>query len=175
MPWDHNADILERLGGLLALGVLLVLLLAALGGWALVGRTLQPIRRIVTEAERLDAAALPDALLPEAAETDSEIGQLVATLNRMTTRLRQAFDAQRRFAEAQQRFAADASHELRTPLTILRGEMELALTRPRPPAFYQATLSSAMEEIARMGRIVEGLGFLARRDAGEMQASRSLL
>ena len=173
VPWDHNADILERLGGLLMLGVPLVLGLAALGGWMLIGRTLQPISRIVTEAERLDAAALPDALLPQAAETDSEIGHLVATLNRMTTRLRRAFDAQRRFAEAQQRFAADASHELRTPLTILRGEMELALSRPRAPQQYQETLQSAMQEVARMSRIVEGLGFLARRDAGQMQSNVS--
>ena len=171
VPWDHNADILERLGSLLLLGVPLVLLLAALGGWTLIGRTLQPISRIVTEAERLDAAALPDALLPQAAETDSEIGHLVATLNRMTTRLRRAFDAQRRFADAQQRFAADASHELRTPLTILRGEMELALSRPRAPEQYQETLQSAMQEVARMTRIVEGLGFLARRDAGQLQAT----
>ena len=169
VPWDHNADILERLGALLLLFVPSVLLLAALGGWVLIGQNLQPIGRIVTEAEHLDAAALPEALLPHAAETDTEIGQLVATLNRMTTRLRRAFEAQRRFAEAQQRFAADASHELRTPLTILRGEMELALSRPRPLENYQATLRSAMQEIARMTRIVEGLGFLARRDAGQMQ------
>ena len=168
VPWDHNADVLERLLALLALGVPAVLLLAAGGGWVLVGRTLQPIGRIVAEAERLDAAALPEALLPQAAESDSEIGHLVATLNRMTTRLRRAFDAQRRFAESQQRFAADASHELRTPLTILRGEMELALSRPREAGVYQATLASAVEEIDRMSRIVAGLGFLARGDAGEI-------
>ena len=171
VPWDHNADILERLGRLLLLGVPLVLLLAALGGWTLVGRTLQPISRIVAEAERLDAAALPEALLPQAAETDSEIGHLVGTLNRMTTRLRRAFDAQHQFADAQQRFAADASHELRTPLTILRGEIELALSRPRAPEQYQQTLQSAMHEVARMTRIVEGLSFLARRDAGQLQAT----
>jgi len=168
VPWDHNADVLERLGRLLALGVPLVLAACGAGGWLLVGRTLQPISRIVTEAERLDADALPKALLPQASETDSEIGHLVATLNRMTTRLHGAFEAQRRFADAQQRFAADASHELRTPLTILRGEMELALARPRSVEAYQATIGSAVEEIDRMSRIVAGLGFLARRDAGQM-------
>lgn len=168
VPWDHNADVLERLGRLLVLGVLLVLAACAGGGWLLVGRTLQPIHRIVTEAERLDADALPKALLPEASETDSEIGHLVATLNRMTTRLHGAFEAQRRFADAQQRFAADASHELRTPLTILRGEMELALARPRSMDAYRATIGSAVEEIDRMSRIVQGLGFLAHRDAGQM-------
>ena len=168
VPWDHNSDVLERLAALLFLGVPAIILLAGIGGWVLVGRTLQPIGRIVAEAERLDANALPEALLPLAAESDTEIGHLVTTLNRMTTRLRRAFEVQRQFAESQQRFAADASHELRTPLTILRGEMELALSRPREAAVYQATLTSAVEEIDRMSRIVAGLGFLAREDAGEM-------
>jgi signal transduction histidine kinase len=168
VPWDHNSDVLERLAALLFLGVPAIILLAGFGGWVLVGRTLQPIGRIVAEAERLDANALPEALLPLAAESDTEIGHLVITLNRMTTRLRRAFEVQRQFAESQQRFAADASHELRTPLTILRGEMELALSRPREAVVYQATLASAVEEIDRMSRIVAGLGFLAREDAGEM-------
>jgi len=164
--WNHNADVLKRLAIMLALGFGGALGVAAFSGWVLVGRTLTPIRRIVTEAEGLDAADLPEALLPDAAETDSEVGQLVTTLNRMTTRLREAFAAQRRFGEAQQQFAADASHELRTPLTILRGEIEVALSRPRAPEAYRATLESALEEIAQMGRIVDGLGLLARLDAG---------
>ena len=177
VPWVHNDDLLDRLCLLLALAIPLVLTLTTLGGWLLVQRALQPISRIVTEAERLDVADLPEALLPEPTETDSEIGLLVSTLNRMTTRLHDAFesqrrfaDAQRRIAEAQQRFAADASHELRTPLTILRGEMELSLSRTRTPHEYRETLTIAMQEIARMSRIVEGLGFLARQEAGWMEA-----
>ena len=162
VPWVHNDDLLDRLCVLLALGVPAVLTLTTLGGWVLVRRTLWPISRIVIEAERLDAAALPRALLPEATETDSEIGLLVLTLNRMTTCLHEAF-------EAQQRFVADASHELRTPLAILRGEMELALSRPRVPEEYQGTIGSAIEEIARMSRIVEGLSFLAWQDAGQLE------
>ena len=169
VPWDQNADAIERLTLLLALALPALLLTAAAGGWVLVGRTLRPIRRIVTEAENLDVDALPERLLPVPEETDSEIGELVQTLNGMTTRLHHAFEAQRRFASAQQQFAADASHELRTPLTILRGEMELALTRPRSLEVYQATLASGVQEIDRMSRIVEGLSFLARHDADRLR------
>lgn len=171
VPWDHNADVLERLALLLVVGLPCSLVPVGLGGWMLVGRTLRPIRRIVAEADLLDAPALSEdhfPILPEAAESDSEIGELVTTLNRMTARLARSFSAQRRFAEAQQRFAADASHELRTPLTILQGEIELALTRPRSLDYYRSALGSALEEIQRLSRIVEGLSFLARRDAGQM-------
>ena len=170
VPWDQNADAIERLTLLLALTLPALLTAAAAGGWVLVGRTLRPIRRIVTEAENLNVDALPERLLPVPMETDSEIGELVQTLNGMTTRLHHAFEAQRRFASAQQRFAADASHELRTPLTILRGEMELALTRPRSLEVYQTTLASGVQEIDRMSRIVEGLSFLARHDADRLRS-----
>ena len=172
VPWDHNADILEHLGAGLVICLMLVLLVAGAGGWILVAKTLHPIARIVEEADRLDAADLPTALIPDAFETDTEVGRLVVTLNRMMTRLRSAFDAQRRFAEAQQRFAADASHELRTPLTILRGEMDVALTRPRDAETYRAVIASAVEEIDRMSRIVEGLSLSAEYDAENLAPGR---
>ena len=172
VPWDHNADILEHLGAILTGCLMLVLLVAGAGGWILVARTLHPIGRIVEEAERLDASALPEALIPEASESDTEVGHLVMTLNRMMTRLRFAFDTQRRFAEAQQRFAADASHELRTPLTILRGEMDVALARPRGADAYRSVISSAVEEIDRMSRIVEGLSLVAEYDADHLAPNR---
>lgn len=168
VPWDHTSDVLERLATVLGIIVPIVLLMSGIIGWFLVGSTLRPINRIVTEVDNLDAHTLADSLLPPPAESDSEVGNLVVTLNRMTSRLYNAFEAQRRFAEAQMRFAADASHELRTPLTILRGEIELSLSRQRTIESYQTTLTSAVEEIDRMSRIVEGLSFLARTDAGHI-------
>jgi signal transduction histidine kinase len=167
-PWDHDEDILDHLTVVLT-GVLFVILCAvATGGWILVGRALQPINRVVSEARRLDTREIPTQLLPPPMETDSEIGQLVETLNQMTTRLHDAFEVERRFGEAQQRFAADASHELRTPLTVLRSGMELALSRPRTIEDYRKTMQQGVEEIERMSRIVEALSFIARYDAKQM-------
>jgi len=167
-PWSRSEELLERSSALSAAGIIAVLVAVGLGGWTLVGRTLAPFGRIVTEVNRLDPTDLPESLLPQPPETDSEIGSLVHTLNRMVTRLRHAFQSQARYAEAQQRFAADASHELRTPLTILRGEIDLALSRNRTAESYRRTLESAQEEIDHMVRIVEGLGTLARHDAGSI-------
>lgn len=172
VPWDHNTDVLERLTVVLMLTFLVVIVVASVGGWILVGRTLKPIDLIVTEAKRFDVNTLPEKLLPMPDDNDSEIGHLVVTLNDLTTRLHKTFEAQKRFAEAQQRFAADASHELRTPLTILRGEMELALTRPRAADEYRATLQSGIEEIGRMCSIVEELSFLARNDIKQINPDK---
>ncbi len=161
-PWDPAEDLLGRLLTGLGLACLLFLLLSGVGSWLLVGRALRPIDRIVTEAEALTADRLGPVLLSRRALSDDEIGHLVAALNGMLARLSAAFTGQRQFT-------ADASHELRTPLTILRGEFELALSRERTAPEYRGTLESGLEEVLRMARIVESLGFLARGDAGPVR------
>ncbi|MGH2976901.1 MAG: sensor histidine kinase [Gaiellaceae bacterium] len=62
--------------------------------------------------------------------------------------------------ERQERFLHDASHELRTPVTIARGHLEL-LRREQPGT---PELEVAIDELARMERIVERLLLLAKSD-----------
>jgi signal transduction histidine kinase len=62
--------------------------------------------------------------------------------------------------ERQERFLHDASHELRTPVTIARGHLEL-LRREQPDA---TELEVALDELARMERIVERLLLLAKSE-----------
>jgi signal transduction histidine kinase len=57
---------------------------------------------------------------------------------------------------------------LRTPLTILKGETEVALRWARTPEEFHKILESNLEEIDRMGRMIEALLTLAKSDAGEM-------
>jgi heavy metal sensor kinase len=94
-----------------------------------------------------------------------ELDRLAQTLNAMLVRLDAAFQEMRQFT-------ADASHELQTPLTILKGEVEVALRSPRSPEEYQRILKSALEEIDRIARLVEGLLLLARADAGVLRMDR---
>jgi two-component system heavy metal sensor histidine kinase CusS len=66
------------------------------------------------------------------------------------------------------RFSADLAHELRTPINNLRGEIEVILAHPRAPDEYRATLASALEEATRLGKLVDGLLFLARADNAQI-------
>jgi signal transduction histidine kinase len=72
----------------------------------------------------------------------------------MLDRLERAFDAQRHFLD-------DAGHELRTPLTIIRGHLEVL---PEHPVERQRTLELVLDEVKRMGRMVDDLILLAKSD-----------
>jgi signal transduction histidine kinase len=83
-----------------------------------------------------------------------EVATLATTFNEMLDRLERAFETQRRFVD-------DAGHELKTPLTIARGHLELLDDHPES---RKETLALVLDELDRMGRIVEDLLLLAKRE-----------
>jgi two-component system OmpR family sensor kinase len=133
------------------------------GAWRLSGSAVRPVTEITDQATRIEASTLDQEISAHAATR--EYSGLVAVLNRMLGRLRDAFAAQRRFTE-------DVSHELRTPLTALRGEIEVALRADRTPRDYQIVLHSALEEIERMTVMTEELLLITRADAGLLVPQR---
>ncbi|RMF94450.1 MAG: HAMP domain-containing protein [Nitrospinota bacterium] len=139
------------------------LLFTGLGGAFLARRALQPIHRIVHTVEQIESKNLDQRLKVE--NPADEIGRLAGVLNRMLDRLERSF-------RSQQRFIADASHELRSPLANLRMALELTLRRPRQESEYRETLHSALEEVDRLVRLVNGLLTLSRADSDRLEVSR---
>jgi two-component system, OmpR family, sensor kinase len=131
-------------------GVGLALLLAgSVLAWRLAGGVLGPVRAVTTTARSISETSL-ERRIPE--QGSDEIAHLAATFNDMLDRLERAFDTQRRFLD-------DAGHELRTPLTIIRGQLELL---PENPVARRRTLDLVLDEVKRMGRMVEDLILLAK-------------
>ncbi len=141
-----------------------VLCLGLLGGWWLAGNAIGPIQQISRTAEGIHARNLAERI--DTASMDSELQSLGATLNSMLARIESAF-------EKQCQFTADASHDLRTPLAVLLSHCELALSRPRSPEEYQATLETCRAAAGRMESLVDGLLLLARSDAGQLELQRT--
>ncbi|MEW6665731.1 MAG: heavy metal sensor histidine kinase [Thermodesulfobacteriota bacterium] len=141
----------------------LALLVAGGGGWLLARRALGPVDRMAVTARRISMENLTERLSDPGA--GDEVSHLAQTLNEMLGRLQDSFRQVRQFS-------ADASHELQTPLTILKGEIEVALNAPRTPEEYRRILKSALEEVDRLARLVEGLLLLARADAGVLRMDR---
>jgi two-component system OmpR family sensor kinase len=159
-PLDDVYKVLARIRWLLVAAALAILLAILATDFVLTRQVLRPIDAIVQRARRLTAASLTEPL-PHPGEP-GEVARLVETLNAMLGRIRESVEIQRRFT-------TDAAHELRSPLTRLRTEIEVTMRRPRVVEEYRATLAAALEEIERLGALVESLLTLARLDAGEGQ------
>lgn len=163
-PLDrHSAQLRQVVMGLLTIGgaVWLVTMLIA---WLLVKHWLQTLTNLKDAARQMSAGQLTRQRV-HVPPHDAEIASLSQSINHLLDHLESAHSTQ-------QRFIADASHELRTPLTILRGEIEVALRKPRSADEYREVLQSNKEEIESLSRLTDNLLILARSDAGQLAQHR---
>jgi two-component system, OmpR family, sensor kinase len=128
----------------------IALALVTLGAWLVAGRLLQPLRQM-----RATAREISDTDLSRRIDTtgNDDITDLGETFNEMLDRLEHAFAHQRRFLD-------DAGHELRTPITIVRGHLELL--DPERSDETEATRDLVLDEVDRMGRLVDDMIVLAK-------------
>ncbi|MFG1856501.1 sensor histidine kinase [Actinomadura geliboluensis] len=143
-----------RVLGITAFGALAV---AGAAGWLVAGRVLAPVRLVRQAAERISGSDLTRRL---EVRGNDDVAALAATFNVMLDRLEAAFATQRRFVD-------DAGHELRTPLTVIRGHLELMDDDPAGRAETRALL---LDELDRMGRIVDDLLVLAKAERPDFLA-----
>jgi len=159
---DREA-LLRGYGRDMALRLLAGMVAAILLSHLLVRRALRPLRSMATDAATINAHSLHMRL--SAGNAPAELHALSSALNDMLDRLEGGF------ARVWQ-FTVDLAHDLRTPIGNLRGTNEVALTRPRTPADYQALLGSNIEECDRVSRTIESVLFLARADNPQFALQR---
>jgi two-component system OmpR family sensor kinase len=95
----------------------------------------------------------------------SEISPFVIAVNRLLTRLRDAFASQRRFVQ-------DAAHELRTPITAMTLQLENLKACPMD-AETAAQVSQFEAGLKRTKRLIEQLLRLARQEAPQKAEAAS--
>ena len=113
-------------------------------------RLLRPLRHLSETAREIGETDL-SRRVPETGNDD--ITALTRTINEMLDRLEEAFGEQRQFLD-------DAGHELRTPLTVLGGHLELL--DPTDADEVESTRALLLDEVERMGRLVDDLILLAK-------------
>jgi two-component system, OmpR family, heavy metal sensor histidine kinase CusS len=128
-------------------------------------RGLRPLAAMTGSLKRVGPNRLHERVPP--AEWPRELQPVAVAFDDMLDRLEDSFT---RLSQ----FSADLAHELRTPLANIRGEAEVALTRPRSPNEYEAVIESSVAECARLSGIIDNLLFLARAEAAEGQVRPSL-
>ena len=152
-----------QLGQLTVATSLVILVLGATGGLALVRIGLRPLTAIESTADAIARGDLSRRIAEAPANT--EVGRLSAALNTMLTRIEEALTARAESEERLRRFVADASHELRTPITTIHGHAELYRQGAAGEAEVASLLGRVEAESIRMGVLVDDLLLLARMDA----------
>ncbi len=146
--------VLSAVGWASGLGLAFAVALAFIS----VRRTLRPLSRMAAEIDAIEPRGeLPDCLAATVDAPEDEVGRVADAFDKLLGRIDEAIASQRRFI-------SDASHELRTPLTVARGHLELVGRLDDPDA--DRSIRLALEELDRVGSIVEELLLLARLDEG---------
>jgi signal transduction histidine kinase len=95
--------------------------LSLLVGWWAASRVMSPVSELAARLRLSGRSSQPEALAAHFA--DDEVGQLAGALDDYAARLTEVVQRDREFN-------ADVSHELRTPLAVIKGAIELLLSRP---------------------------------------------
>ena len=117
------------------------------------GKVLAPLKKILEVSRDINESNLTRRI---PVNTRGELADLALSINAMMDRLETAFRDQRQFLN-------DAGHELRTPITIIQGHLELLDISTLPPD-DQNTVDLVLDELARMGRLVQDLTLLAKSE-----------
>ena len=123
---------------------------------------LDPLRRIQEAASRISAQNLKERI--PVTKGPDEISSLTILLNQMFDQLEVAFGRL-------SRFAGEASHELKTPLSIIRLQSEKLLLHGNLPLPQQEAVQQQLESINGLYLVIEKLLFIARSEAGGIEAN----
>ncbi|MBF7730369.1 sensor histidine kinase [Pseudomonas sp. N040] len=139
-------------------GFLLSSLLAAVIGWLLARRVLQPLARLAGQVRnREQMLTVTPQLAPDYAQ--DEVGELATAFDHALAQLRSALGRERMFT-------SDVSHELRTPLMVIASSCELLEAQPALPLQAQQQVRRIAKASADMKLLAEAFLLLARAEHG---------
>lgn len=141
-----------------AVGLPLLVLLAALGGWFMAGRALAPIRKITASARDISGGEDLSRRVDIGPGKD-EVHELADTFNGMLDRLETSFQAERQFT-------SDASHELRTPTAVILAQCDMAQKMDATPEEFRQSLGVIQRQGNKMSALIGTLLAYTRREQG---------
>ena len=134
---------------------LLLLACGAFSLWAL-RRSLRPLADLADNARAISPSNWK--LNPPAEARDTlELEPLTTAMTSMLDGLHRAFTQQREFL-------ANAAHELKTPVAILKSTLQSLLQRPRSSDEYRLGVEEALEDMARLEKLLHSMLRLARAE-----------
>lgn len=153
-PSTETTEALAEIGGTLAAGWVLALLLTVFPAYFIAGRALRPIREVSGLARRIEQTSdFSQRLRRE--HSAGEIAELITTFNEMISRIEHTLNSHNEFL-------AESSHELRRPLTNLRTNLDILRDPRLPEADRVACIERMSREALAMSALVGDLLLLTR-------------
>ncbi|SIN80905.1 sensor histidine kinase [Chitinophaga niabensis] len=146
---------LQNLQQIILIELIVAVVLLVGIGYFFARKMMQPIDRLVEQADSINANNLQDTRV--AIKGKDEIAQLGANFNTMLQRLSHSFDLQKSFV-------SNASHELRTPLAAIISQLQVTLAKGRSGEEYEAVLNSVLEDAEGLSELTNGLLQLAQSE-----------
>lgn len=135
-----------------------LVLLVISGGFALwaLRRSLRPLASLANSASAISTSNW-ELNPPEEALDTLELAPLTRAMTSMLDGLHRSFTQQREFL-------ANAAHELKTPVAVLKSTLQSLLQRPRTSEEYRAGLEEALDDMARLEKLLHSMLRLARAE-----------
>lgn len=149
----------------LALGAVVLGVLALIASWWLAASQTRPLEQLRHSAIRLASGDFSQRI-PQ--DRSDEVGELATAFNHMA-------DQVQAMVEEQRAFASNAAHELRTPLTAIRLRSEALRDNTVDVETAKQYAVEIDNEAARMGNLVSDLILISRLDAGQPELGREQL
>ncbi|MCA1714235.1 MAG: HAMP domain-containing histidine kinase, partial [Gammaproteobacteria bacterium] len=137
--------------------VIVFSLLSLLVGWWAASRVMSPVSELAKRLRLSGDSVQPEALAAHFA--DDEVGQLASALDDYAARLTEVVQRDREFN-------ADVSHELRTPLAVIKGAVELLLSKPDIDDKTRARLLRIVRAEQQCTDLISALLLLSRNERG---------
>jgi signal transduction histidine kinase len=126
-------------------------------GWWSASRVMSPVSELAARLRAYRGSSNPRALAPHFPQ--DEVGELAKALDDYSERLTEVVQRDREFN-------ADVSHELRTPLAIIRGSVELMLSRPDMDEKTRTRIQRIQRAEQQCTDLISALLLLSRNERG---------
>jgi len=137
--------------------VFIFTLLSLLVGWWSASRVMSPVTELANRLKQSGRSAEPEGLASHF--PSDEVGQLAEALDDYAERLTEVVQRDREFN-------ADVSHELRTPLAVIKGAVELLLSRPDVDEKTRSRLQRIQRAEQQCTDLISALLLLSRNERG---------
>lgn len=143
--------------------IIVLILIAAAGGYFIVGKALAPIAKMRRTAQEIaDSSDLSRRI--QLGDGKDEVYRLAAVFDEMLGKIEHSFEAEKQFTQ-------DASHELRTPVAVILSECEFALDCAKTDGEFRDSLSVVKRQGDKMAKLISELLTISRMDKSNVAPS----